>query len=118
MEAVQRYHPIAWTAGVAASASAWLAYFKQDDLSFGAFLLFVAVAAAWIIVKWAAWLGRTGEHGVMRAIAWLALVVFALFAIGIHLWALVGVYPDPALNRIYAESLGIEAGPYIFGSLA
>ena len=71
-----------------------------------------------MVVKLSARLSRTGAQAVMRAIAWLALVVFALFAMGIHLWALLDIYPDPALNRIYAESLGIEAGPYIFGSLA
>lgn len=124
MEAQQRYSPLSWTAAVAISACGWAATFNQEALSIAAFWLAVAAVAAWILVRWTTRFtrrvpaGESREPAVLRAIAWLGFLPFALWtALGLG-WAILLVYPEPATNRAYAESLGIEFGQYFFLALA
>jgi hypothetical protein len=124
MEAVRRYSPFAWTTAAAVSACAWATSFRLEWLSIAAFWLAAVTIVAWIVSSWAGSFARASfadesrELAVLRAILSFALAVFVLLAIAVHLWALALVYPEPSMNRAYAESLGVELGPYILSSLA
>jgi hypothetical protein len=124
METLPRYSPFAWTTAVAVSACAWAASFKLEWLSLAAFWLAAIAIIAWIVFRWAGRFARTASAGesrelaVLRAISSFALAVFVFVAIAVHVWALGLVYPEPSMNRAYAESLGVELGPYLLASLA
>lgn len=124
MQSVARYSPLAWMVAVAVSATAWVAHFNFPDAVFAAgFFLSAFAITAWIVARWKSRLERRAQAGetsatLQRAISYLALVAFALFAVAVHAWAVVGIYIEPARNRVYAESMGFEFGPYILLSLA
>jgi len=124
MEAAGRYSPFSWTTAVAVSAAAWAAHFNFPELSVAAFWLAVLAVVAWIVTRWAARIarkapsGETPEPAILRASLSFMFVVFAIYATAMHAWALGIAYPEPNINRAYAESLGIELGPYFLASFA
>ena len=124
MKSAGRYSPLAWAAAVAVCSSAWAGYFSKPELSAAAFVLSVLGIGAWIVTGWAqrlarrALAGETQHLAVLRATSFLAFAVFGLYTIAAHGWALVFLYAEPAINRVYAETLGFEFGPYLLASLA
>ena len=52
------------------------------------------------------------------SLATFALAAFGLYAAVLHVLGFIFVYPEPTKNRAYAESMGLEFGPYMLVSLA
>jgi len=124
MDVLPRYSPLAWIAAVAISACGWAATMNQETLSIAAFWLATAAVVAWILIRWTARFtrrvpaGESREPAVLRAIAWLGFLLFALWTVLTLPPAIIFVYPNPAASRAYAEILGIELDSYVLLALA
>jgi len=124
MNVLPRYSPLAWIAAVAVSVCAWAETFKYDAVTNTAFWISVFAVVGWVLVRWTGWFvrrvpaGDLREPAMLRAVAWLGFALFALCMVFGFAWAFAAVYPDPAVMRAYAETLGIDLAPFFLGTLA
>jgi hypothetical protein len=118
-----RHSTLAWSCAVAISAAALGAQFDFESVSLAA-CAFLAIAAAVWSVKWLARrLARalpadaTPGAATLQASAWLGVLALCLWTAAFLVTSFVMVYPEPAMNRAYAESLGVELGPFFSAAL-
>jgi len=119
---LKRHGALAWSCAVAISAAALGVRLDLGPVVLAACAFLAVAAVHWAVKKWARRLVGSSLAAATPAIATLrASAFFGLLAL--WLWTLAFlvpaalVYPEPAMNRAYAESLGIELGTLIIASL-
>jgi hypothetical protein len=119
----KRHGAFAWSCTVAISAAALGARLDFEIVVLAASAFLGAAAVFWVVKKLARRLAgalpiaATPGVATLQACAYLGVLALWLWTAAFFVPAFVLVYPEPALNRAYAESLGVELGPLLFAAL-